>query len=144
MRNFLLAAVAAVAIASPAAARDGSGYVGVELGGMLAEDSKLDFDDGLINVNNAVAVDYNTGIDGDIIAGYDFGLIRAEGELGYKHAGVNEVVLNSPFCTTVDNCIADASGRSNVLSAMANLLFDFGDDKGVLVRCRFLSKTCII
>ena len=70
MRKFLLAAVAAAAIASPAAARDGSGYVGVDLGAMLAEDTKLDFDDGVTQINNAVSTDYN--------AGFDIGFVNAE------------------------------------------------------------------
>ncbi len=121
MRKYLLAAVAAAAIASPAAARDGSGYVGVELGAMLAEDTKLDFDDGVVHINNAVAPDYSTGWDGDIIAGYDFGMLRAEGELGYKRANISEVVLGAGVCTTVQNCILDADGHGSVFSAMGNL-----------------------
>src|SRR5574338_403216 len=131
MRKILLAAVATVAIASPAAARDGSGYVGVELGGMLAEDTKLDFDDADTHINNAIAPDYDTGFDGDLIGGYDFGMLRAEGELGYKRASVNEVVLGDGVCSNIDNCVLDADGRGSVLSAMANLLLDFGDDNGV-------------
>src|SRR5574338_933261 len=92
MRKLLLAAVATVAIASPAVARDGSGYVGVDFGAMLAEDTKLDFDDGVDRINNLASVDYNTGFDIGLTGGYDFGMVRAEGELAYKRAGVNEVV----------------------------------------------------
>ena len=37
---------------------------------------------------------YRTGFDVDAIAGYDFGVIRLEGEVGYKHAGIDGV-----FCS---------------------------------------------
>ena len=39
MRNFLLAAVATAAIASPAMARDGSPYVGVDVGAWFPRDT---------------------------------------------------------------------------------------------------------
>ena len=41
MRKYLLAAVAVAAIASPAAARDGSGYVGVDAGLIWPRDTDL-------------------------------------------------------------------------------------------------------
>ena len=42
MKKYLLAAVAAAAVASPAAARDGSGDVGVEAGGLFPLDNDAD------------------------------------------------------------------------------------------------------
>ena len=42
MRKYLLAAVAAAAIATPAVARDGAGYVGLEGGIMFPEDWDLE------------------------------------------------------------------------------------------------------
>ena len=134
MRNFLLAAVAAAAIASPAAARDGSAYIEGDLGVMLAEDTKLDFDDGTIHINNAVAPDYNTGWDVGLVGGYDWGMIRTELDLSYKHAGVNEVVLGDGACaptTPAEQCIVDSDGDASVLAIMGNVLLDFGDENGV-------------
>ncbi len=131
MRKLLLAAAATAAIASPAVARDGSGYVGVDLGATLVEDTKLDFDDDVIRINNAIAPDYNTGWDVGLVGGYDFGLIRAELDLAYKNAGVNEVVLGSNVCTSDQNCILDADGDGSALTAMVNLLFDFGGNDSV-------------
>ena len=77
MRNFLFAAVAAAAIASPAVARDGSGYVGVDLGPMLAEDTKLNLPDSVIAQpnTNEISVDYKTGYDVGLYGGYDFGML---------------------------------------------------------------------
>ena len=43
LRKYLLAAAAAAAIATPAVARDGSGYVGVEGGILFPKDSDVDF-----------------------------------------------------------------------------------------------------
>jgi OmpA-OmpF porin, OOP family len=131
MRQYLLAAVAAAAIASPAIARDGSTYVGVEGGAMLVEDTHFDFSDIDTELNNTVTVDYDTGFDVDLIAGHDFGMVRAEAELAYKRAGVNEVVLGSGACSTPQNCILDADGHGRAMSAMANLLLDFGDEAGI-------------
>src|SRR6187551_2463045 len=110
MRKFLLAAVAAAAIASPAAARDGSGYVGVDLGPMLAEDTDLNLPDSIIAEpnTNELSVDYNTGWDVGLFGGYDFGLIRTELDLAYKHASANELVLGPGLCSTIDDCVVDA------------------------------------
>ena len=57
MRKLLLAAVATAAIASPAAARDGSGYVGVDLGAMIVENMRYDFEDSDTIVDDGSAGD---------------------------------------------------------------------------------------
>ena len=57
--------------------------------------------------------------------------VAIEDENFYKHAGVDEVVLGQGVCTTVQNCILDADGNGSALSAMANLVLDFGDDNGL-------------
>ena len=41
MRKFLLAAVATAAVATPAIARDGSPYIGADIGVMKPQDTKL-------------------------------------------------------------------------------------------------------
>jgi hypothetical protein len=41
---------------------------------MLAEDTKLDFDNDTLFINNAVAVDYGLGFDIGLVGGYDFGM----------------------------------------------------------------------
>jgi len=89
MRKLVLAfALASTSIATPALARDGSLYAGLEGGGMLVEDAPFDYnDDGTFGpINNAWTLDHHPGWDVDLVAGYDFGMFRAEGELGYKHA----------------------------------------------------------
>ena len=129
MRKMMLAAVAATAIATPAIARDGSGYVGLEAGPMILQDVHLDYVDSNSDINDAFGLDYNTGWDADIIGGYDFGMFRVEGELGYKRAGLNKINLASEIVDTTnpDGIIDPNSGSGRALSAMANALLDFGD-----------------
>ena len=112
-------ALASTALAMPAVARDGSAYVGLEAGPMVVED--LDFDLELTTEPDPiiVTVDHEVGYDVALLAGYDFGLIRAEGEIAYKRAGIEEIPTQ---------LITDLEGRTTALSAMVNALLDFGDE----------------
>ena len=121
MRKHLLAAAALSALATPAVARDNSGYFGIEVGGLWASDTDVEVDD-----VDLIDIDYKLGVDGDLIAGYDFGMIRAEAELGYKRAEHDEYQITDEGTETFD-----ADGRTSVYSAMANLLLDFGSDDSV-------------
>jgi hypothetical protein len=98
MRKLVLAlALATTGLATPAIARDGSVYAGLEGGVMLVEDSPFDYnDDGTFGpINNAYILDHKPGWDVDLVAGYDFGMIRLEGELGYKRASIDEVEVSN-------------------------------------------------
>ncbi|QIK78147.1 outer membrane beta-barrel protein [Sphingomonas piscis] len=95
MKKFLLAAAATAALAAPAAARDGSPYVGIEGGLLLPRDVNGDaFVDNVRTVgagadfSDGGAFEHNLkrGWDVDVIGGYDFGAFRLEGELGWKRA----------------------------------------------------------
>src|SRR5512142_1575253 len=124
MRKYLLATVACLTIASPAVAKDGSGYVGFELGALFPHDPSgkafVDFTTtnatvppggtlpaGIpagpadFTVSNPFNFNTKTGWDGDIIGGYDFGMFRLEGELGYKHSKVN-ARIGDTFVTAVN------------------------------------------
>lgn len=146
MRKFLLAGAAALVIATPAAARDNSGYIGIE-GGVLFPKSQhvnatVDFTDPLIAdiVDTRVAsFKSKTGYDIDAIAGYDFGMFRVEGELGYKRAKAKSGSINSAFLTAFNAGAGtaftggefDLNGRTTVLSGMINGLLDFGGQDSV-------------
>jgi opacity protein-like surface antigen len=122
-------ALASTALATPAVARDGSGYVGIEGGFMIVEDMVLDYDDDTLDINDAVDVDFDTGTDVDVIGGYDFGAFRVEGELAYKRASINEIGLQDELANPQVNAgFFEADGRVSVLSGMVNGLLDFGDD----------------
>ncbi|MCY7398390.1 MAG: outer membrane beta-barrel protein [Sphingomonas bacterium] len=132
----MLAAVAAVAIATPALARDGSPYVGIEGGLMIVEDidSDITVRRGAVatQIVDAYKIDFKRGFDVDAIAGYDFGMFRLEGELAYKRARVDDVRLSSALGSNLGVTDADfsISNRVSVVSLMANGLVDFGDDDG--------------
>ena len=117
----IMAALASTALATPAVARDHSVYVGLEGGVMWVEDSPFGITDNV--TNPSYTLDHKTGFDVDGIAGYDFGPVRVEAELGYKRAGIDAA-------NTLDT-VYFASGHANVLSLMGNVLFDFGDENGL-------------
>ena len=120
-------ALATTAIATPAAARDGTMYIGVEGGPMILEDMKFNLSIEPNGPNPDVIVDHRIGFDLDGIAGYDFGMFRLEGELGYKRASADDITITGPVATRERN----AEGRSTALSAMLNGLLDFGGEDGV-------------
>ncbi len=141
MRNILLATAAVVAVATPAAAKDNSGYVGIEGGIMFPQkqdiDAAIDFTDPTVTdvtFNDVARIKYKKGYDVDLIGGYDFGMFRVEGELGYKRAKTKSLDINDAFLTGINTPSGntftsfDLNGRTSVLSGMVNALLDFGDD----------------
>jgi opacity protein-like surface antigen len=148
MHKYLLAAVAAAALASPAAARDGQAYVGVEGGLVLANHEDFDID--LRYPDNTVRgyrsdVHFRPGVDVDAIAGYDFGMFRIEGELAWKSIHTRDFGTNdntalvadlANFYDTTPTTFEDDihidpenflgfRDHATVLSLMANGLVDF-------------------
>ena len=134
MRKSLLAAVAVAAISSPALARDNSPYVGVEVGAVISDEGFFDVDFDGAEFNNGLNVDYHVGLDADLIGGYDFGMFRAEVELGHKRLRINELRASGSLLGAiggVDNDDLDNGGHASVLSIMGNALLDFGGDDGI-------------
>ncbi len=120
MRKYLFAAAAVAAVASPAAARDGSGYFGVEGGILFPKDQDadvfVDYETTTVGTpvvvgpsdttyNNAFGIDYKKGYDLDAIAGYDFGMFRLEGEIGYKRAKLNDLEVDSGFISSLNTAL---------------------------------------
>jgi len=75
-------------------------------------------------LNSFFSVDYDTGRDLGVTAGYDFGLVRAELELSNKRAGHDgyNFFLAGFFGGDTDGFIAH--GKTRVNSAMVNVLLD--------------------
>ena len=127
----IMAALATTALATPAVARDHSWYVGVDAGAMIVEDTKLDFSNDLgADVNDAIILNYKLGYDIGLNGGYDFGGFRLEGELAYKHAGIDEATFDSGIIGGTSQQTFSADGAGSVFSAMVNGYLDFGDDDG--------------
>ena len=112
--------LAALAMATPAAARDRSAYVGLEVGALFVTDTDVNLD--FVEGSDAFQINHKMGVDGDLIAGYDFGMFRMEAELGYKRSEHDKYVDTQSS--------TDAGGRSSVYSLMANAMIDLGQDEG--------------
>jgi outer membrane protein OmpA-like peptidoglycan-associated protein/opacity protein-like surface antigen len=114
-------------------ARDGSWYVGVDGGAMLAEDMDLDIGAAPI----AATADTKTGYDFGGVVGYDFGGFRLESEVGYRAANLKS--FSSQVAAIPGGAgpalqpagTYDTGGTVNALSFMINGMLDFGDDDGV-------------
>ena len=140
VKKYWLSAAAIIAIAAPASARDGNWYVGAEAGAINIQDSNVDrrFPGG--DWVPWLDVDHDLGYDVDLVLGYDLGIFRLEGELGYKRAKHNEYEIDNnapgPFPGGGDEPVfpgaeIDADGRTSILSGMVNALFDVGGNGGV-------------
>ncbi len=143
MRRLLLTAVGVAALSTPALARDGQPYIGVEGGAVFADKTKFDLtiDDGrtVTEYDNGASLKYKKpGWEVDALAGYDFGVIRAEAEIGYKRLKAKSVNFSPALATDVglpdtgpynpDDFFIDR--KASVLSGMVNVLFDLGDENG--------------
>ena len=132
MYKLLLTSAAALALASPASARDGSGYVGLELGMSIDTDAEFDLraSDGtdVVDLDDAFKIDFRPGRDFDLIAGYDLGLVRVEAELGYKRVTLGTVNFDDDLEDALEDDLGDldfdVSGRATSYSLMGNVLFD--------------------
>ncbi len=94
-------------------------------------------------IGGGLDFELDRGLDGDVIAGYDFGFFRLEGELGYKRTKI-DTEGDEAFFTALETGLTptgttgtafdldeedfDLSDRVSVLSLMGNALADFGDD----------------
>ena len=98
------------------------------------DDRDLTYIDNNILVQDAYVLSHDWGWDVDLIAGYDLGMIRVEGELGYKRASADEVFvspqMNPAIGAAPEESFFPADGSSSALSVMLNALVDFGDDYG--------------
>jgi opacity protein-like surface antigen len=121
MKKYLLAGAALAFVASPASARDHSAYFGLEIGPMWAQDSHVRFPGFTGDGSAAFNVDHKLGVDGDLIAGYDFGIIRAELEGAHKWA------KHDTYSDAFDTI--DADGHSRAYSLMGNVLIDLGKNE---------------
>ena len=117
--KYLLAGAALAAIAVPAQARDHSWYFGIEAGALFARDDSLH--ESGPNGGDLVDINYKTGVDGDLIMGYDFGMFRAEFEGGYKWAKISDF--------DIDGRRLDGNGHTSGYTTMVNGMLDLGQNE---------------
>src|SRR5256885_9959839 len=119
MTRYLLAGAALAAIAAPAAARDNSAYFGLEVGALFPRVSTVEVESSGADV---LRIKHKTGVDGDLIAGYDFGMFRAEFEGGHKWSKVKNLDFPS-------GASADGGGHTSSYSTMVNAMVDLGNNE---------------
>jgi len=156
MRKFILMAGAATAlVGAPALAEDGGAYVSISAGVASVSDTEPRYYDvggtfGGAGATDSVQTSIELKSSGAFsgVAGYDFGVMRAEVEVGYNRNEIEAIniktvngapvtltpadvadvclYLDLSGCTASGNRIAFSDGgRVRQLSAMANLWFDF-------------------
>ncbi|WP_235532712.1 outer membrane protein, partial [Sphingomonas sp. Leaf412] len=132
----IVMALASTAIASPALARDGAWYVGVNGGAMIVEDINYSITSTTAGLSGTAIVDHDYGWDVDGNVGYDFGAFRLEAEVGYRRATVDGfsstgAIPVSGSGTVPAGTYGIAGGKTSALSFMINGLLDFGPDDGL-------------
>ena len=102
-------------------------YAGIDAGVMFPKSQNvfgsIDFTDPLRSdfpATSFASVRYKVGYDVDLERGYDFGMFRLEGELGYKHAKVKSTSLaNNVFVTALNFGSGNAFTSDTAISALA-------------------------
>ena len=128
---------AASLVATPALARDGQAYVGVEAGAMFINDIQasatepFDFDipafgplavgPQALGDSGFFDVELDTGYDVGGVVGYDWGYFRTEVELSYRRAEFTEVAIDDEDFFGGEH---DAKGRISSRSVVINVLGD--------------------
>src|SRR5207342_3579033 len=149
MKKYLLAAVCAAAIATPAQARDNQGYVGIEAGVAWVKSQSADVDVTFTpldvpggtpllpageSFNNIFKLDSHMGYNIGMYGGYDFGVFRLEGEVDWMHANLDQLSIDSDFIDAINSLASpdlidtgvDIDQASSALAFMLNGLVDIG------------------
>ena len=141
-----------LAMASPAAAKDGGVYVAIEGGAAFPLHTDYDVQStrvqtvptgsGLLGqtvtttntrYGTGLTNSYDTGYDVDGVVGYDFGHFRVEAEVGYKRTDSKNLTASSLLLTDVNTApikgVTSAGfalgTETSVVSGMVNALVDF-------------------
>lgn len=116
MRMMVLGlALASTALTTPAIARDGQWYIGVDAGAMIVADTEVNGGDAIL--------EHDTGHDFGGVIGHDFGAFRLESEVSYREAQLEKLSVGADSFA--------ANGKGNALSFMLNGVFDFGPEDGL-------------
>lgn len=115
--------LATTGIAAPA--RPGA-YMTAFVGASVPRDATVTTDDFVANTTFTDRVEFNPGVNAGLAGGYDFGYLRMDGELSYKHGSINEITDKS------DNYrFRNVDGDVAALSLMFNGYLDLHNDSPV-------------
>lgn len=105
-------------IGTAAAGRPGP-YVSGFLGTSFARDSTINSNDAISGGSFSDQVTFDPGIYVGGTGGYDFGFLRLEGELSYRHAGIDNVTNSA-----TGERFRNVDGDVGVFATMFNAYFD--------------------
>jgi opacity protein-like surface antigen len=112
--------IPAVCLAEPL--RTG-GYMSGFIGANAPNDTTVTTDDFITNKTSRDRIELDPGINIGMTGGYDFGYIRMEGELSYKHSEIKEIIDQS------DNFhFRNVDGNTAALAVMFNSFVDLHND----------------
>ncbi|MSM40985.1 MAG: outer membrane beta-barrel protein [Geobacter sp.] len=121
----VVAALSIPAVSMAAPSRPG-GYVSGFLGASMARDADATtIDYGTLTTYND-RIEYDPGIFVGGTGGYDFGYVRVEGELSYRHAELKSVVDRD-----TGDSYHNMDGNLGALAMMGNAFFDLHNDTPV-------------
>lgn len=129
-KSVVVAAIASACLATAANARDGSAYIGIDLGVVRAQSTVLRFTDDSDSASEGLRIRHKFGWTGDLVAGYDLGMVRLEAEASYQRATLRNTIVSSLAAEAVG--YPDLTGRvpttghSTVGAGMINALLDIG------------------
>ena len=112
-----------MAIANPAVAQDSYEglYVSAQAGLAFVEETQVNVN----SVDDLFRADHETGYEIAIVAGYDFGKFRIEGDVSYSDVGTPSITDNTADVTI------PTGGQIKTFSVLANALVDFGSENGL-------------
>jgi len=128
MKLRIVTAIAILTLAIPmicsAAAKPGP-YVSGFLGTSFARDVTISGYDFFNSASFDDQVSFDPGIYTGGTAGYDFGIVRLEGELSYRHAGIDKITESS------GNRFRNIEGNLGVFASMVNVFINVPNDSRV-------------
>lgn len=118
MKKMLVMAVVAAAMSASTSFAAGP-YVSASGGVNITHQSDVD-----VSGLGSADMDYDTGFGLNVAGGYDFGIIRVEGEFGYKNADIDKLSGPGGSVNVTDSDLT-------VLSFMANTYYDIKNESAV-------------
>jgi opacity protein-like surface antigen len=147
MKLRLVTAITILALTVPmvcsAAALKSGPYFSGFLGTSFARDTTISGFDFFNGASFSDQVSLDPGIYTGGTAGYDFGFIRVEGELSYRHSGIDTITESN------GSRFRNVDGNLGVFATMVNVFFDVKNDSrvtpyfggGIGAATLYLSKT---
>ena len=119
-----LAIFTAPSLCSAAPGRPGP-YFSAFLGASLARDASVSTNDAVTNNSFNDLVEFDPGVYVGGTGGYDFGFLRLEGELSYRHAEIKSVTDSTGFK------FRSVDGSLGAFATMFNVFFDLHNSSPV-------------